>query len=270
MIVLVAGADGRLGRHLTSLLLARGHAVRALVRTGEHVAELEAIGAEPLIVDLRGDVEWTVDRCDAAIFAAGARRRADLGAIDAGGAAKLAEAADHYDLRRFVLCSAVDAGEPERHPSPLREFLAAKHDAERRLERLQVPWTSLRFGRLTDAPSSGRITTTVDGRQSLVIGRHDAAATVVEALRRPHLVRLVVNIVAGDRHIADALDAVEPAPLPRTRNFGLGAAQALNPPPDPEMLFPDAGPLDAAVDYEGEGPEAPEVVGNDDPAPGMP
>ena len=90
------------------------------------------------------------------------------------------------------------------------------------------------------------------------------------SLARPHLARRVVEVVEGDRHIGDALDAVRPAPLPWTRNSGLAAAQALNAPPDPDMLFPDAAPLDAAVDYEGEGALPPEVIGNDDPAPGIP
>jgi hypothetical protein len=36
------------------------------------------------------------------------------------------------------------------------------------------------------------------------------------------------------------------------------------------MLLPDAAPLDQAVDYEGEGPVLPELIGNDDPAPGVP
>jgi hypothetical protein len=54
------------------------------------------------------------------------------------------------------------------------------------------------------------------------------------------------------------------------RNHGLGAAQTDNPPLDPEMLLPDAHPLDADVDYEGEGPLPPQLSGNDDPAPGIP
>jgi nucleoside-diphosphate-sugar epimerase len=270
MIVLVAGADGRLGGHLVPRLLARGDDVRALVRTDARVAELEAIGAEPVVVDLRGDVEWAVDGCDAAIFAAGTHHRVELGAVDAGGATKLAEAADRFDLRQFVLCSAIGAEEPERHRSPLREFLAAKRSAERHLEGLEVPWTILRFGRLTDAPRTGRIGTAVDAGDPIAVGREDAAETIVEALRRPNLTRRVVEVIAGERHIADALDAVEPAPLPHLRNHGLGAAQALNPSIDPEMLFSDAEPLDTTVDYEGEGPEDPEILDNEDPAPGIP
>src|SRR5689334_1499454 len=159
MNVLVAGANGRLGGLVVALLLGRGHAVRALVRSQEQAGPLEALGAKPVVGDLRGDVEWAAEGCEAAVFAAGARHRTELGAIDGGGAAKLAEAADRYELRRFILCSAVGAGAPERRDGPLREFLAAKHAAERRLARLDLPWTILRFGRLTDATGTGRIAT---------------------------------------------------------------------------------------------------------------
>src|SRR5918998_5286311 len=114
MIVLVAGAHGRLGSRVVALLLSRGHHVRALVRTEDQAAALRDVGADAVVGDLRGDVEWAAEGCDAAVFAAGARHRAELGAIDAGGAAKLAEAAYRYELSRFILCSAVGAQHPER------------------------------------------------------------------------------------------------------------------------------------------------------------
>ena len=63
---------------------------------------------------MRGDVEWTADGCNAAVFTGAARHRRELAAIDSGGAAKLAEAAAHYDLTRFVLASVVGADRPER------------------------------------------------------------------------------------------------------------------------------------------------------------
>ena len=270
MIVLVAGANGRLGGLLVALLLGRGYNVRGLVRSDDEVAALEEIGAKALVGDLRGDVEWAAEGCDAAIFAAGARHRTDLGAIDAGGAAKLAEAADRYELRRFILCSAVGAGTPERRDGPLHEFLAAKHHAERRLARLDMPWTILRFGRLTDTRGTGRIATEVPPGTPVTLSRDDAALAVVEALSRGHLARRVVHVIDGERHVADALDAIDPGPLPRTRNTGLGAAQPEHPRLDPAMLAPDASPLDTDVDFEGEGPLPPELVDNDDPAPGIP
>ncbi len=50
----------------------------------------------------------------------------------------------------------------------------------------------------------------------------------------------------------------------------LGDAQSSNPPADPEMLAPDAAPLDADTDYEGEDPPEPEERDGEDPAPAMP
>jgi nucleoside-diphosphate-sugar epimerase len=276
MIVLVAGAHGRLGSRVVALLLNRGHTVRALVRTDRQAEALRAAGAEAIVGDLRGDVEWTADGSDAAVFAAGARHRPELGAIDAGGAAKLAEAADRYDLSRFILCSVIGADRPARREGGVREFLEAKQHAEHRLARLDLPWSILRFGRLTEAPGSGRIATTVRRDTRLTLSRDDAALAVVDALERAHLARQVVNVIDGDRAVADALDAIPPRPLPPAAaaptgpTASLGAAQSDNPPDAPDMIESDAAPLDADVEWEGDGPVAPEPVGNEDPAPGIP
>jgi len=277
MIVLVTGAHGRLGSRVVALLLHRGHRVRALVRSEAQAAGLRDRGADAIVADLRGDVEWTAEGCDAAVFAAGARHRAELGAIDAGGAAKLAEAADRYEHTRFVLASVIGADKPERRDGGVREFLAAKQHAERRLAHLGLPWTILRFGRLTEAPGNGRIDTVVRAGAPLTLSRDDAALAIADALDRRHLARLAVNIVDGDRQVADALDAVEPRALPPPtqgaptgRAVTLGAAQSDNPPDAPDMIEADAAPLDADVDWEGDGPVPPEPVGNEDPAPGIP
>ena len=132
MVVLVAGAHGRLGQRIVALLLHRGHRVRALVRADAQAEALRGIGAEAVVADLRGDVEWTAEGCDAAVFAAGARHRGELAAVDAGGAAKLAEAADRYELSRFILCSVIGADRPGRRDGTVGEFLAAKGHAEQR------------------------------------------------------------------------------------------------------------------------------------------
>jgi hypothetical protein len=233
------------------------HADEAAAAVGRH-------GADAVVGDLRGDVEWAVEGCDAAVFAAGARHRAELGAVDAGGAAKLAEAADRFDLSRFVLCSVVGADHPERRQGGVREFLAAKQHAERRLAQLEVPWTILRFGRLTEERGDGRITTGLVDGAALTLSRDDAALAVVESLRRGHLVGLAINIVDGDRAVGPALDAVVPLPLPAPdepesdgRRVPLGLAQSDNPPDDPAMIIPGAAPLDADVEWVGDGPVPP-------------
>jgi uncharacterized protein YbjT (DUF2867 family) len=276
MKVLLAGAHGRLGSRVLALLLARRHAVRALVRSEEQAEALRGAGAEAVVADLRGDVEWTADGCDATVFAAGARHRAELGAVDGGGAAKVAEAANRYEHERFVLCSVIGARHPERREGGVREFLAVKQHAERRLAELDLPWTVLRFGRLTEAAGTGRIASRIAPGTALTLSRDDAALAVVDALERPHLARLAIPVVDGDRAVADALDGIAPRPLPPSQavptgpTSPLGAAQSDNPPDAPDMIASDAAPLDADVEWEGDGPVAREPVGNEDPAPGIP
>ena len=51
---------------------------------------------------------------------------------------------------------------------------------------------------------------------------------------------------------------------------GLGEAQSQNPADDPDMIEPDAAPMDADVEWVGDGPLPPAPVGNQDPAPGIP
>jgi len=276
VIVLVAGAHGRLGSRVVALLLRRGHLVRALVRTPAQAAVLQDAGAETVVGDLSQDVEWTAQGCDAGVFAAAARYRSELGSIDAGGAAKLAEAADRYNFRHFVLSSVVGADRPERRNGAVGEFLAAKQSAERRLGTLGLPWTVLRFGQLTEHLGDGRISTGVRAGAPFTTSRDAAALAIADTLERPHLARQVVNVLDDERRVADALDAIEPLPLPPPGPppagwaVSLGAAQADNPRDDPKLIFPDASPLDADVEWVGDGPVPPEPVGNDDPAPGIP
>jgi len=276
VIILVAGAHGRLGQRLVALLSGRGHTVRGLVRSDSQAEALRGIGAEAIVDDLRGDVEWTAEGCDATVFAAGARHVGELGAVDAGGAAKLAEAAARYEHQRFVLCSVIGASRPERADGRLGEFLSAKHHAEHRLVDLDVPWTILRFGQLTEQAGTGRIETAPGPGAKLTLSRDDAALAVADSLSRPHLARQVFAVIDGDRLVTDALDAVTPRPLPpspaeRTgAEASLGAAQSDNPPDARDMIAADAVALDADVEWEGDGPVPAEPVDNEDPSPGVP
>jgi hypothetical protein len=50
----------------------------------------------------------------------------------------------------------------------------------------------------------------------------------------------------------------------------LGDAQSDNPPDEPDMIYDDAPPLDADVDFEGERPPIGPERGSEDPAPNAP
>jgi len=71
MRVLVAGANGQVGHHAVRLLAEAGHKVRAMIRDEAQSSDLEALGGEPVVADLEGEVAHTVEGCDAIIFSAG-------------------------------------------------------------------------------------------------------------------------------------------------------------------------------------------------------
>src|SRR5919112_1691640 len=53
--VLVAGAHGKTARRLVRMLVEGGHEVRGLVRQEEQTGDVEADGAEPVVVDLEAE-----------------------------------------------------------------------------------------------------------------------------------------------------------------------------------------------------------------------
>jgi len=52
MLVVIAGAQGAVARHLTRQLVDEGHDVRGLIRNPDHAADLEDAGAEAVVCDL--------------------------------------------------------------------------------------------------------------------------------------------------------------------------------------------------------------------------
>ena len=74
MDVVVAGGHGQIALHLLRLLAERGDRARGLIRNPAHAADLEAVGAEPVLCDLEAedDIARFVEGADAVVFAAGA------------------------------------------------------------------------------------------------------------------------------------------------------------------------------------------------------
>ena len=128
MRVLVAGAHGKTARQLVRMLVEKGHEVRGLVRKEDQLSDVEADGAEPVLVDLENDevegrVGEAVAGCDAVVFAAGAgpgSGEARKETMDFGGAAKLAEAAEQNGAGRYLMLSSMGSGDPEAGPDAMR------------------------------------------------------------------------------------------------------------------------------------------------------
>ena len=190
MRVLIAGAHGKTARHLTRMLVEDGHEVRGLVRKEEQTGDVEADGAEPVLVDLEaeeveGGVGRAVEGCDAIVFAAGAgpgSGAARKETMDYGGAAKLVEAAERHGARRYLMLSAMGAADPEAGPEAMRPYLRAKARADARLQSSSLDYTVIRPGSLTEDGGTGAIEAAEKLGRRGEIPREDVASTFAAAL----------------------------------------------------------------------------------------
>jgi uncharacterized protein YbjT (DUF2867 family) len=212
MEVLVAGGHGQIAQRLLRLLAERGHRGRGMIRNEAHAADLEALGAEPVLCDLEhDDPRPHLGGADAIVFAAGAgpgsgpeRKRT----MDYGGAVKLIEAARELGVARFAIVSSMGTEDVEHADERMRPYLEAKRDADEALRASGLDWTIVRPGRLTDAPGTGR----VDAARALgrrgEITRDDVALTLLEALLQDGTIRVAFDVLEGPTPVAAALRAL--------------------------------------------------------------
>ncbi len=219
MDVLVAGGHGQIARRLLRLLAQRGHAARGLIRNPDHVADLEADGAHPVLCNLEtDDVRAHVGGAQAIVFAAGAgpgsgaeRKRT----LDYEGAVKCIEAARELGVDRFLMVSSMGTRDIV-HSGPMRPYLEAKAAADTALETSGLDWTIVRPGRLTNEPGTG----TVDlapalGRRG-EIPRDDVALVLYHCLLADNTVRAQFELLSGPVPVEVAVAAVEPGSGPVT------------------------------------------------------
>ena len=213
MKVLIAGAHGKTARRLRRMLLEDGHEVKGLVRKEEQTGDIEADGAEPVLVDLEteeveGGIGEAVGGCDAIVFAAGAgpgsgdERKQTM---DYGGAAKLVEAAEGRGVSRYLMLSAMGASDPDGGAEGMRPYLRAKARADERLEESGLDYTIIRPGSLTDDDGTGNIEAAERHGRRGEIPREDVARTFADALEDENTYRKTFEILSGDTPIREAL-----------------------------------------------------------------
>ena len=209
MDVVVAGGHGKIALKLLGMLAERGDRARGLIRNPEHAADLEAVGAEPVLADMEelDDLGPHVEGADAVVFAAGAgpgsgaaRKRT----VDYGAAVKLIRACQERGVPRYVIVSAIAVGQPERWPEEMRPYYQAKADADAEVERSNLDYTIVRPGRLSDEPGTGRIAI-LPAEHRPEIPREDVAATLLAVLDEPGTAGLVFDVLGGDTPIAEAI-----------------------------------------------------------------
>src|SRR3954451_12292706 len=219
MDVLVAGGHGQIARRLLRILAQRGHHARGLIRNPDHVADLEADGAHPVLCDLEtDDLHPHIGGAEAIVFAAGAgpgsgpeRKRT----VDLGGALKCIEAAQELGVNRFLMVSSMNTRNAEK-AGPMRAYLEAKRDADDALQTSGLDWTIVRPGRLTDAPGTGTVDLAPVLARGGEITRDDTALVLYHCLLAENTIRAQFDLLNGPVPIDVAVRAVEPGSGPLT------------------------------------------------------
>lgn len=209
MNILIAGANGKIGRRAVALLARTEHRVRAMVRDPDQAELMRELGAaEVVVADLERELEPALRGCEAVVFTAGSgphtgpEKTVDVDQAAAIRLIVLAESMAGVD--RFVMVSAMRTEAPEEAPEKLRHYLEAKKLADDRLKASRLNYTILRPGRLTDEPGTGRISAGL-GIGYGEIPREDVAAVILEVIDDVNTYRREIELRSGDLPIGDAL-----------------------------------------------------------------
>jgi uncharacterized protein YbjT (DUF2867 family) len=212
MRIVIAGGHGKIALMIQKKLSDAGHEAVGLIRNPEHAPDLLVAGGIPVLIDLESIPVETLAKdladVDAVVFAAGAgpgsgpERKLS---VDRDGAILLADAAVAAGIRRYVLISSMgaDGFEPDS-TDEFQVYLQAKSDADRTVRGMDLDWTIIRPGGLTDEPGTGHVRLEEStGRGT--IAREDVASLVVKCLLAEEAVRVQFEAISGETAIAEAL-----------------------------------------------------------------
>jgi len=209
MRVLVTGATGLIGSAVARELLARGHAVRALLRPTSRLTHVEGTGAEIVRGDIldAASVRAALAGCDAVVHAAGTARIGSaperLHAVNVEGAEIVLGAALEAGVSRAVLTSSTSVLGGTRRPHLADEATVADAEA------LGIPYfTSKVRGERAGLALARRGLPLVVVRPSFVLGPGDllgSSAAIVVALA----CRRIPAYVDGGASFCDVRDVAK-------------------------------------------------------------
>jgi uncharacterized protein YbjT (DUF2867 family) len=200
--VLVIGGHGKVALALARILRERGDEVSSVFRNRDHVEDVAATGAEPVVADIEqldaDALAGLLAGHDAVVFAAGAGGGdpARTYAVDRDAAIRVIDAAGQAGVPRFVMVSYFGAGPEHGVPAddPFFAYAEAKAAADAYLRSSELSWTVLGPGRLTLGPATGEI---VVGKGKGEISRADVALAVAAALHDNSTIRRTIEFNNG-------------------------------------------------------------------------
>lgn len=202
MKVIVFGATGKTGGHVSRRALDAGHQVTAFGRSVDRLAT-----EEPELDIAKGDVldpssvSAAVAGHDASIVCLGSTGLGDATTL-ATGTSNVVNAMTEHGGGRLVVMSATGVGESRAQvpwsskllfSTMLRNVIADHARQEALVERSSLDWTIVRAGVLKDEPATGSVTATNTGRITK-INRDDVAGFLVAQLDDATYLRRTISI----------------------------------------------------------------------------
>jgi uncharacterized protein YbjT (DUF2867 family) len=215
MRVVIAGGHGKIALKLEQLLAARGDVPVGLIRNPSHGTDLEAVGAQPVVLDLEnstvGQVAEALHGAETVVFAAGAGPGSGVArkqTVDRDAAILLADAAEAAGVPRYVMVSAISADDrslDDGYDEVYLAYIRAKSEADANVRgRSGLQTTIVRPGRLTDGAGTGRVQIAEStGRGE--IPRADVAAVLLAVLDSPASAGRTFELIGGRTPIEQAL-----------------------------------------------------------------
>jgi uncharacterized protein YbjT (DUF2867 family) len=211
MRIVIAGGHGQIAWQFGRLVTQAGHEAVGMIRTPEHIPDLQAAGVEPALIDLEDtDVEemaGVVRGADVVVFAAGGGpdgNAARKETVDKGAAIMLADAAEAAGVRRYLMVSAMgtEGADPDSD-DVFQAYLRAKQAADDDLRSRDLDWTVVKPGRLTDDVPTGRVQVGRLGRGSVTRG--DVAHVLAEVIEAENSIGTTFDLLNGDVPVAEAI-----------------------------------------------------------------
>lgn len=210
MKVLVIGSHGNVGRHIVRKLAELGHQPFAMIRDEGQSEEMKNLGGVPVIADLEDDFLPAYQGMEAIIFTAGSGAKTGPDktiAVDQEAAKKTVDLAVEKGIDRYIMVSAIGAGNPSA-PSPIQHYFKAKAIADNHLIGSGLNYTIFRPGRLTHEPGTGKISVAPDLGRKGSTSRDDLASAIVTSLNTPETYKKTIEILDGDEDIMSGLKSI--------------------------------------------------------------
>ncbi|HLR63379.1 MAG TPA: SDR family oxidoreductase [Lentibacillus sp.] len=214
--ILVAGANGQIGKHLVTLIQKSDNLeAKAMIRNREQASFFENLGAETVVVDLEEGADAiakAAKNVDAVVFTAGSGGHTGKDKtimVDLDGAVKTVEAAKSANVKRFVLISSFDTTREAilEANSSFAPYVAAKHYADEWLKGSDLDYTIIHPGLLTNDEGTGQVNLASKVERDEV-PRKDIASVILESLENDATIGKEFQVVSGTKSIKKAVESL--------------------------------------------------------------